>query len=114
MADRLATPSDQAPTTPRPRGRSATAARLEAALQTLEQGRTCVARKAAVMQLRRLGDPRAVPGLKRARIRLRGVRGAKSNEDACLAAAADATIAQLQDANRDDQAQARRDQTRAR
>jgi serine/threonine-protein kinase len=129
VADRLATPSEQAPTMrPAPEGaaipqpapamarppQARRDARLEAALQTLERGRTCLARRAAVMQLRRLGDPRAIPGLKRARVRFRGVRGARSNENACLTTAADAAIAQLENANREDQAQARRDQTRAR
>jgi hypothetical protein len=70
---------------------------LKAARHDLETGRTCAARKEAVIKLRELGDPAAIPALRRARVRERGGflgMGAK-NVNACLRAEADAAIAEL-------------------
>jgi serine/threonine-protein kinase len=70
---------------------------VKAAKHDLESGRTCAARKAAVGRLRELGDPSAIPALRRARVRERGGflgMGAK-NINACLRAEADAAIAHL-------------------
>jgi serine/threonine protein kinase len=61
------------------------------AIDALEKGKTCAARKSAVDQLRVLGDPRAIPALERARAKPR--RG--KNPNACLQADADAAIAEL-------------------
>jgi hypothetical protein len=82
-----------APTPPAPQTRE-----IAAALDTLEHGKTCAARKKAVERLRALGDASAIPHLERARSRPR--RG--KNANACLRAAADAAIRELSvDAQRD-------------
>jgi hypothetical protein len=70
---------------------------FKAAKHDLETGRTCAARKDAVVRLRALGDPAAIPALRRARVRERGGflgMGAR-NVNACLRAEADAAIAEL-------------------
>ena len=71
--------------------------KLKAALHDLESGATCADRKEAVAVLRDLGDPRAIPALKKARYRGRGgVLGiGESNTNACLAADAKAAITAL-------------------
>ena len=67
------------------------------AIETLTRGKTCEERKAAVAALRALGDPRAIPELKRARYRMRGgVLGiGQKNQNGCLKADAEAAIAFL-------------------
>jgi hypothetical protein len=62
------------------------ATRLKAALYELENGKDCAARRAAVPLIVELGDPAALPALKRARYRMRGgVLGlGQSNHNACL------------------------------
>ena len=71
--------------------------RYKAAVHDLQNAKTCPDRKAAVDQLRELGDARAVPALKKARYRMRG--GAfgigDSNTNACLRADAEAAIEAL-------------------
>lgn len=70
---------------------------LKANLHDLANGSTCAQRLAAVDALRRLGDKRAVPALKKARMRMRGgflgIGGQNINQ--CLRAAADAAIREL-------------------
>ncbi len=70
---------------------------LKANLHDLVNGSTCAERLAAVEALRRLGDKRAVPALKRARTRIRGgflgLGGQNTNQ--CLRAAVDAAIREL-------------------
>jgi serine/threonine protein kinase len=70
---------------------------LKAALHDLEASTTCTDRKAAIPKLVELGDPRAIPSLKRARYRMvGGVLGFnESNSNACLKADADAAIKAL-------------------
>jgi serine/threonine protein kinase len=70
---------------------------LKAALHDLEASTTCTDRKAAIPKLVELGDPRAIPSLKRARYRMvGGVLGiGESNSNACLRADADAAIKAL-------------------
>ena len=71
--------------------------RLKAALHDLEMGKTCAERKAAIPTLVDLGDPRAVPELKKARFRgsggLLGI--GESNANGCLTKDADAAIKAL-------------------
>jgi serine/threonine protein kinase len=71
--------------------------RLKAALHDLETGKTCADRKEAVAQLAALGDPAAIPALKRARYRgTGGVLGiGESNANACLRADAEKAIQDL-------------------
>jgi serine/threonine-protein kinase len=71
--------------------------RLKAGLFDLETGKTCADRKAAIQPLVDLGDPRAVPDLKRARYRpTGGLAGiGESNANACLTKDADAAIKAL-------------------
>ena len=80
-------PPPPAPPAPATENRSIA---LKAALHDLEHGRTCAARKAAVKQLRELGDRRAIPHLRTARDR----RGRNGN--ACLKADAARAITLLQ------------------
>ena len=72
-------------------------ARLKAAIHDLEKAKTCGERKAAVDQLRSLGDKRAIPALKKARYRMRGgVLGlGDKNTNACLKKAAEDAIKAL-------------------
>ena len=76
------------PTRPEP---SPVPAAVAAAIEALEQGRTCAARRKAVQRLRALGHPSAIPHLQQARSRPR--RG--KNTNACLRAAAEAAIAEI-------------------
>ena len=61
-------------------------AQLKAAIHDLEHGKTCDDRRQAVLTLRALGDPAAIPALKRARYRMRGgVLGiGDKNTNGCL------------------------------
>jgi len=69
----------------------------KAAVLDLGDGKTCAERKKAVARLRELGDPRAIPVLKKARYRMRGgVLGlGDSNTNACLKKDAEAAITAL-------------------
>jgi hypothetical protein len=69
----------------------------KAALHDLENGKTCADRKAAIPTLVQLGDPKAIPVLKKARHRMRGgVLGlGDSNTNACLKPDAEAAIQAL-------------------
>ncbi len=71
--------------------------RLKAALHDLEQGKTCLERKAAIPAIVELGDARAIPELKKARHRYSGgVFGfGGSDNNACLTKEADAAIKAL-------------------
>ncbi len=71
--------------------------RLKAALHDLTSGKTCADRKAAVARLADLGDPAAIPALKKARYRMRGgmFGVGDSNTNACLKADAEAAIDKL-------------------
>jgi serine/threonine protein kinase len=60
---------------------------VKAAIDALEHGKTCKARRAAVIRLRGLEHASAIPYLEKARAK---------NANACLKAAADAAIAHLQ------------------
>ena len=80
-----------APAIPAPHAAPTSTKALDAALDTLANGKTCAARRRAVDDLRALGDPRAIPALQRARTR--PYRG--RNLNACLTAAANASIAAL-------------------
>lgn len=70
---------------------------LKAALHDLESGKTCADRKAAIPTLVQLGDPKAIPVLKKARYRMRGgVLGVgDSNTNACLKMDAESAIQAL-------------------
>jgi serine/threonine-protein kinase len=70
---------------------------LKAALHDLETGKTCADRKAAIPTLVQLGDPSAIPALKKARHRMRGgVLGiGDSNTNACLKSDAETAIQAL-------------------
>ncbi len=70
---------------------------LKAALHDLENGKTCADRKAAIPTLVQLGDPAAIPALKKARHRMRGgVLGiGDSNTNACLKSDAETAIQAL-------------------
>jgi serine/threonine-protein kinase len=70
---------------------------LKAALHDLEASTTCTDRKAAIPRLVELGDPRAIPSLRRARYRMvGGVLGFnETNSNACLKTEADAAIKAL-------------------
>jgi eukaryotic-like serine/threonine-protein kinase len=79
------------------------AVQLKTALRELDGGRTCAARRGAVQRLRALGDPAAIPALRRARVRETGGflgMGAK-NANACLRADAEAAITALTALKRD-------------
>ena len=68
-------------------------------LLDLGQGGSCLHRKAAVTKLRALGDKRAIPGLRKARKRMRsegGLAKKKVNTNACLSADAVEAIRHLQ------------------
>ncbi|HUQ07685.1 MAG TPA: serine/threonine-protein kinase [Kofleriaceae bacterium] len=80
-----------APVAVAPQDAAPAAPEVTAALDALEHGKTCKARRAAVARLQALDDPRAIPHLEKARIR--PVAG--KNANACLTAAADAAIARL-------------------
>ncbi|HSN25849.1 MAG TPA: serine/threonine-protein kinase [Kofleriaceae bacterium] len=71
--------------------------RFKAALHDLEAGKTCADRKAAIPVLVDLGDPRAIPDLKRARYRgTGGVLGiGESNANQCLKTEAEKAIQTL-------------------
>ena len=71
--------------------------RMKAALHDLATGKTCADRKEAVAQLAALGDPAAIPALKKARYRgTGGVLGiGESNANACLRADAEKAIQDL-------------------
>jgi serine/threonine-protein kinase len=71
--------------------------RLKAALHDLEDGKTCTDRKAAIATIVELGDPKAIPDLKRARYRgAGGVLGVgETNVNGCLTKDADAAIKEL-------------------
>jgi hypothetical protein len=71
--------------------------RVKAALHDLATGKTCADRKEAVAQLAALGDPDAIPALKKARYRgAGGVLGiGESNANACLRADAEKAIQDL-------------------
>jgi hypothetical protein len=73
--------------------------RLGSYLLDLRQGETCQHRKAAVADLRALGNKKAIPALRKARKRIRNEGGGvkrKINTNACLSAAANAAIRHLQ------------------
>jgi hypothetical protein len=69
--------------------------RYAAAIADLQQAPSCSERKAAVAELRALGDARAVPALKKARGRSSGFFGT-GRPNACLRADAAAAIAELE------------------
>jgi predicted Ser/Thr protein kinase len=71
--------------------------RLKAAFHDLATGKTCADRKAAIPVLVELGDPRAIPELKKARYRgTGGVLGlGESNANQCLKADAEKAIQDL-------------------
>ncbi|MBP9206954.1 MAG: serine/threonine protein kinase [Kofleriaceae bacterium] len=70
---------------------------LKAGLHDLVAGKTCADRLAAVSTLRKLGDKRAVPALRKARFRMRGglLGLGDENTNGCLRAAAEAAIVDL-------------------
>jgi hypothetical protein len=73
--------------------------RLGSYLLDLRQGKSCVQRKAAVAKLRALGNKKAIPGLRKARKRIRtegGVVKKKVNANACLQSDATEAIRYLQ------------------
>ena len=73
--------------------------RLGSYLLDLRQGESCVQRKAAVAKLRALGNKKAIPGLRKARKRIRtegGVVKKKVNTNACLQSDATEAIRYLQ------------------
>jgi len=72
-------------------------ARMKELVDQLTKGKTCADRKAAVGELSDLGEPDAIPHLKRARFRMRGgIAGfGSSNTNSCLKAAAEAAIKKL-------------------
>jgi len=74
------------------------AGRVDRAIEQLEKGETCAERLEAVRALRALGDPRAVPALRRARRRMRGgvIGIGDRNTNACLKAEAEAAIEHLE------------------
>ncbi|MDH4283650.1 MAG: hypothetical protein OEV36_13425, partial [Myxococcales bacterium] len=72
--------------------------RLGSYILDLQQGPSCADRKAAVANLRALGDPSAIPALRNARTRIRTEGGPikrKVNTNACLRADADEAIRYL-------------------
>ena len=73
--------------------------RLGSYLLDLRQGETCQHRKAAVADLRALGNKKAIPALRKARKRIRNEGGGvkrKINTNACLSADASNAIRHLQ------------------
>ena len=73
--------------------------RLGSYFLDLRQGESCVQRKAAVAKLRALGNKKAIPGLRKARKRIRtegGVVKKKVNTNACLQSDATEAIRYLQ------------------
>jgi serine/threonine-protein kinase len=74
-----------------------TSTELKALVQGLEKGKTCTDRKKAVAGLAALGNPDAIPALKRARYRKRGglLGLGSSNTNHCLKADAEAAIKAL-------------------
>jgi len=66
-------------------------AQLKALTHDLELGKTCVERKASIGKLVELHDARAVPVLKRARVRT----GGGNDSNACLKADAEHAIKEL-------------------
>ncbi|MGE5185261.1 MAG: serine/threonine-protein kinase [Acidobacteriota bacterium] len=90
-------PAGPAPAVPFAESQGDRDLRLKAALHDLETGRTCQDRKAAVQELADLGDPRAIPELRKARFRgsggLLGI--GESNANSCLTKDADAAIKAL-------------------
>jgi hypothetical protein len=93
-----AAPVDAAPAKPPPPEPLAPPSdAYNAAIKQLTKGKTCPLRKAAVAQLVELGDPRAIPVLKKARNRMRGgILGiGDSNTNSCLKADAEAAIKKL-------------------
>jgi hypothetical protein len=95
-APALVTPpaSSRAPEGPDPAEREL---RLKAGMHDLVAGRTCADRLAAVTALRKLGDKRAIPALRKARFRMRGglLGVGDENTNGCLRDAAEAAIADL-------------------
>ncbi|MCE9572133.1 MAG: serine/threonine protein kinase [Deltaproteobacteria bacterium] len=89
--------SDAPPDAPASTGTTVADLKLKVAVQDLETGATCAARKQAVATLRELGDARAIPALKKARFRMRGgVLGiGEKNSNYCLKGAAEAAITAL-------------------
>jgi len=71
--------------------------KLKAALHDLETGKTCADRKAAIPIIVDVGDPDAIPALRKARYRMRGgVLGiGDSNTNACLKPDAESAIQEL-------------------
>ena len=71
--------------------------KLKALLHDLEAGKTCPERRTAVLALQDLGDPRAIPDLKKWRHRMYGglVGIGESDANACLTKDADAAIKAL-------------------
>ena len=90
-------PAPAAASAPAPDSTTVADLKLQVAIQDLETGATCAARKQAVATLRELGDARAIPALKKARFRMRGgVLGiGEKNSNYCLKAAAEAAITAL-------------------
>ena len=90
-APRPAVPSAADPAT------SARDPQLKALVHDLELGKTCAERKAAIGKLVELRDPRAIPPLKRARLRMTGgAPGSGDDSDnACLKADAERAIKEL-------------------
>jgi serine/threonine-protein kinase len=70
---------------------------LKAALHDLETGKTCADRKSAIPTILKVGDPKAIPALKKARYRMRGgVLGiGDNNTNACLKTDAETAIQAL-------------------
>jgi len=71
--------------------------KMKALLHDLEAGKTCAERRQAVLELQELGDPRAIPDLKKWRHRYYGgiVGIGESDANACLTKDADAAIKAL-------------------
>lgn len=72
--------------------------RMSSYLLDLEHGEDCAARKAAVANLRALGNKKAIPELRKARKRIRsegGVIKRKINTNACLRTDANEAIRYL-------------------
>ncbi len=78
----------QQPADPAPKAADDRAASLKGALHDLQDGATCGERKKAVSKLVELGDPAAIPALKRARSRTKA--------NACMRSATDQAIKTLE------------------